>query len=43
MEETESWSEMSAEELMAKKDAIEAEIKTQNDILEGVSLCGMCG
>ena len=36
-EETESWSEMSAQELMAKKDSIEAEIKAQNDILEGVS------
>ena len=38
MEETESWSEMSAQELMAKKDAIEEEIKSQNDILEGVSV-----
>ena len=37
MEETESWSELSAQELIEKKDSIEAEIKAQNDILEGVS------
>ena len=36
-EETEKWSELSAEELIGKKDAIEAEIKAQNEILEGVS------
>ena len=36
MGETESWSELSAQELIAKKDSIEAEIKAQNDILEGV-------
>ena len=37
MEETESWSELSVQELIEKKDSIEAEIKAQNDILEGVS------
>lgn len=37
MEDTESWSELSAEELITKKDSIEAEIKAQNEILEGVS------
>ena len=37
-EETEKWSELSAEELIGKKDAIEAEIKAQNEILEGVSM-----
>ena len=30
MEDTESWSELSAQELMEKKDSIEAEIKAQN-------------
>ena len=38
MEETEKWSELSAQELIAKKDAIETEIKAQNEILEGVSV-----
>ena len=37
MEDTERWSELSAQELMEKKDSIEAEIKAQNEILEGVS------
>ena len=37
MEDTESWSELSAQELIEKKDTIEAEIKAQNDILERVS------
>ena len=37
MDDTESWSELSAQELIEKKDSIEAEIKTQNDILDGVS------
>ena len=37
MEDTESWSELSAQELIEKKDSIEAEIKAQNDILESVS------
>ena len=37
MEDTESWSELSAQELIEKKDSIEAEIKAQNDILETVT------
>ena len=37
MDDTESWSELSAQELIEKKDSIEAEIKAQNDILDGVS------
>ena len=37
MEDTEIWSELSAQELIEKKDSIEAEIKAQNDILERVS------
>ena len=37
-EETEKWSELSAEELIGKRDAIEAEIKAQHEILEGVSM-----
>ena len=42
-EETESWSELSAQELITKKDSIEVEIKAQNEILEGVSQsCRLC-
>jgi hypothetical protein len=37
MEDVDSWSELSAQELIEKRDSIEAEIKAQNDILEGVS------
>lgn len=36
-EEAETWSELSAQELIAKKDSIEVEIKAQNDVLEQVS------
>ena len=38
MEDVDSWSELSAQELIEKRDSIEAEIKAQNDILEGVSM-----
>lgn len=40
-EERTEWSELSAEELMAKKEAIETDIQTQNMILEVVSFNDM--
>ena len=42
MEDVDSWSELSAQELIEKRDSIEAEIKAQNDILEGVSGTTLC-
>ena len=42
MEDVDSWSELSAQELIEKRDSIEAEIKAQNDILEGVSEIALC-
>ena len=42
MEDVDSWSELSAQDLIEKRDSIEAEIKAQNDILEGVSGTTRC-
>lgn len=36
---TEGWRQLSTEELMAKKDAIEAEMSACNTVLETVSTC----
>lgn len=35
----EDWKHLSTEELMAKKDAIEAEMSACNTVLESVSAC----